>query len=234
MRGFRHQRLSPDEFKNSRSPNSSFDLHHKCKLTREVTKEKRRRLNAERREERAKGKLGELREKFCEMEEKVDELEVAVVLKSDENETMHEKVEELEGRNVELKQEVKHLTAKFDSRVRREPQKIETAVRRALSTVFITHQTAYAVKTTDGTIQNWARNVILHLICASDVPAAKTWTAFSAVVEGLGISVEGSWSARSAGRIVLEGALAAEEMIVEDFEKALGRLLVVYPVGCLK
>ena len=191
-------------------------------------------MNAERREERAKGKLGELRERFCEMKEKVEELEVAVAVKSDENETMHEKVEELEGRNVELKQEVKHLTAKFNSRVRREPQKIKTAVKRALSTVFITQQTAYTVKTTDGTIQNWARNVILHLICASDVPAAKTWTAFSTVVEGLGISVEGSWSARSAGRVVLEGALAAEEMIVEDFEKALGRLLVVSPIGCLK
>jgi hypothetical protein len=51
---------------------------------------------------------------------------------------------------------------------------------------------------------------------------------------GLGISVEGSWSARSAGRVVLEGALAAEEMIIEEFDKALGRPPVVTPIGYLK
>jgi len=37
--------------------------------------------------------------------------------------------------------------------------------------------------------------------------------------------VEGSWSDRSARRIVLEGSLAAEEMIVEDFREALGIFL---------
>ena len=92
--------------------------------------------------------------------------------------------------------------------------------------VFATEQVTYTVKTPDGTIQNWARNIILHLICVSDVPAAKTWMAFSTVVEGLGILVEGSWSARSAGRVVLEGALAAEQMVVEEFDNALGRLSV--------
>ena len=100
------------------------------------------------------------------------------------------------------------------------------AVRHALLSIFTTEQVAYTVKTPYGTIQNWARNIILHLICVSDVPAAKTWTAFSTVVEGLGILVEGSWSVRSAGCVVLEGALAAEQMIVEEFDKALGRLLV--------
>jgi cell division septum initiation protein DivIVA len=194
---------------------------------REVAEEKRSRLNGERREERAKGKLGE-------MKEKVEEMKMVVDVVSDENEALHREVENLEGRNDELKQEVKHLTAKFNSRVRREPQKIETAVKRALLSASVTQQSNYAVKTPNGTIQNWARNVILHLICASDVPAAKTWTAFSAVVEGLGISVQGSWSARSAGRVVLEGALAAEEMIVEEFNNALGRLSAAPPVKHLE
>ena len=37
-------------------------------------------------------------------------------------------------------------------------------------------------------------------------------------VLGLGIPVtEGSWSPRSAGCVVLEGALTVEEMIVEEF-----------------
>ena len=38
--------------------------------------------------------------------------------------------------------------------------------------------------------------------------------------------VEGSWSPRSAGCIVLEGALAVEEMIVEEFVNNLCRLPV--------
>lgn len=187
---------------------------------RKVAEEKRNHLNGERREKRLKGRVGEL-------EERVEELEMAVEVRSDENEALHERVEELAGQNSELKQEVRCLTARFNSRVRREPQKIKTAVQRALASVFVIKQTVYRVKTPDGTIQNWARNVILHLVCASDVPAANTWAAFSCVTEGLGILVEGSWSARSAGRVVLEGALAAEEMIVEEFSSTLGGSLAL-------
>jgi len=167
-----------------------------------------------------------MKEKFGELKEKVEELEVAIEVTSGENEALHEKLNELAGQNDELKQEGRRLTARFDSRVRREPRKIETAVQRALSSVAVPQQPVYEVKTPDGIIQNWARNVILHLVCASDVPAAKTWDAFSCVTKGLGIHVEGSWSARSAGRVILEGALAAEEMIVEELASALGKLLI--------
>jgi len=39
----------------------------------------------------------------------------------------------------------------------------------------------------NGIMENWARDVvILHLVCVSVVPAAKTWTAFLCVMEGLG------------------------------------------------
>ena len=66
--------------------------------------------------------------------------------------------------------------------------------------------------------------VILHLICASDAPAAKTWSAFHCVTEAMGVVVDGSWSDRSARLIALEGAFAAEEMIIEDFSDAPGTL----------
>ena len=219
MRDFRHHRPSSNEVEAFQFANPSSDARSKQNLMREVAKAKRSRLNSERREKRAKGRSGELKGK-------VQDLEMAVEVALDENEALHEKLEESVRQNTELKQEVKRLTARFNSRVRREPQKVETAVRRALSSVFVTQQTIYKVKTPDGTIQNWARSIILHLVCASDVPAAKTWAAFSCITQGLGITVEGCWSARSAGRIVLEGALAAEEMIVEEFAHALGRPLV--------
>jgi TolA-binding protein len=198
----------------------------------QVAEERKKRLNSERREQRAREKLEELKEKLGEVKGEVEELEMVVDVVSDEKEVLHERLEESERRNTELKRETSRLTARFNSRVRREPQKIETAVRRALSSVFAAQQTVYKVKKPDGTIQDWARSVILHLICESDVPAAKTWTAFSVSTEGLGIIVEGSWSPRSAGRVVLEGALAAEEMIVEDFANALGGSLVFFePIG---
>lgn len=219
MRGFRHHSPLPNEVETSRFSKQSSDARSKQDIARNMrkaAKEKRDRLNSEKRTRRAKEKVGELEGKVEVLEGKVEVLEMAA-------ETSSDKVEALARQNAELKQEVKCLTARFKSRVRREPQKIETAVKRALSSVFVTQQTVYRVKTPDGVIQNWARNVILHLVCASDVPAANTWAAFSCIAEGLGISVEGSWSARSAGRVVLEGALAAEEMIVEDFAQALGK-----------
>jgi len=137
---------------------------------------------------------------------------------SNEKEALHEKVNELVGERMEMKQEMKRLAARFTSHVRRQPQKIDTAVQRALSSAAVTHQTAYEIEIkSGGIIQNWARGVILNLVCACDVPAAKTWAAFSCSVGSLpGVQIKGSWSPRSAGRhVVLEGALAAEEMIIE-------------------
>ena len=219
MQAFRHHLASPDEIETLRLANSSSGARGEQKLMRKVDEEKKARLNSERRERRMKKKLGELQ-----LEN--EGLEAAVQVIEGENETLHQEAEESVRQRIELREEVRHLTAKFNSRVRREPQKTETAVKRALSSVFAGQQTVYKVKTPDGIIQNWARDVILHLICASDVPAANTWVAFSCVASGLGVPVEGSWSARSAGRVVLEGALAVEEMIVEDFQQALGKVSV--------
>lgn len=164
MRSFRHPHLSPNEIDAFQLPDPLSDVRTKQNLRRKVAEERKNRLNSERREKRTKGKLEVL-------EEMVEEMETTTQLTSDENAALHKKLEELTRGNAELKREVGRLTARFNSRVRREPQKIETAVERALSTVFTTQQTIYEVKTRDGTIQSWARNVILHLICASDVPA---------------------------------------------------------------
>lgn len=234
MRGFCHRRPSQTETEAFRSSNPSSDAHSKRKLIHEVAEEKKNRLNSEKREKRVKGKLNKLKEEVGGLKGRVEELENTVRVTSDERAILVERAEDAQGENAELREELKRLTARFKSRVRREPQKIESAVERALSSAFATWQNIYKVKTPNGTIQNWARNVILHLVCVSDVPAAKTWTAFCSVTESLGILVEGSWSPRSAGRVVLEGALAAEEMIVEDFKNALGRRLVSSaPVECL-
>ena len=215
MGSFRHNRPSLNEMEAFRSLDPSPDACGRQRLTRELAEVKKNLRNGERREKRTRAQMAETK-----VEKRGSDMIAQVAL--DENKLLHTELDELTRRNVELKREVKRLTAKFSSRTRREPQKIVTSVERALLTVFATQQTAYHVKTPDGIIQNWARNVILHLVCASDVPASKTWTAFCCVTEAMGIAVDGSWSDRSARRIVLEGALAAEQMIIEDFAEALG------------
>ena len=147
MRSFRHDQPSPNEADTFQLPDSLSDARAKEKLRREVAEEKRGRLNCERHEKRTKEKVEKL-------EEEADGMEIAMQLTSDENVTLRENLEEVTRRSDELKREVGLLTAKFNSRIRREPQKIETAVKRALSSVFVTEQTVYKVKTPDGTIQN--------------------------------------------------------------------------------
>ena len=216
MGGFRHNRPSSNELEAFKFTNSSpGEAHGRQKLVREVAEAKKNLRNSERRIKRDRNKV-------VEMKVEVEDTKTVNRVISDENKLLREALDETTRRNTELKWEVKRLTAKFRSRVQREPQKIATSVDRALSTVFIAQQAVYKVKTREGIIQNWARNVILHLVCASDVPASKTWTAFRCVTEAMGITVDGSWSDRSARRIVLEGSLAVEEMIVEDFADALG------------
>ena len=218
MGGFRHGRPSLNEMEVWQLANPSPNARGRQKLAREVAEVKKDLRNSERREKRTK-------KKFEAMKVEVEDTEMAIQVTSDKNELLRRELDELTRRNAELKQEVKLLTAKFSSRIRREPQKIATSVERALSSVFDAQQTVYKVKTPDRIIQGWARNVILHLVCASDVPAIQTWPVFSCVTQAMGIVVEGSWSDRSARRVVLEGALAAEEMIVEDFAEALGMFL---------
>ena len=215
MGHFRHNRPSPNEVETFRFTNPAPNTCSEQKSARQAAKANRSHWNRERREKRAKEKAGD-------MKAKVGDMETVVQVTLDENELLHKKLDESTRLVSKLKREVKLLAAKFNSRVRREPQKIATSVQRALSTASTAQQIVHYVKTPDGIIQDWARNVILHLVCASGVPAANTWATFSCVATGLGIVVVGSWSARSAGRVVLEGALAAEEMIVEDFGEALG------------
>jgi len=80
-----------------------LDAHGRRKLMREVAEAKKNCRNSERREKRAKEKLGE-------MEAKVEDMEMVVQATSDENELLHEQLDESTSRNSELKQRLK-----FDS-----------------------------------------------------------------------------------------------------------------------
>ena len=158
MRSFRHYRPSQGEVEAFRLANPSPDTRGMHRLERRAAKEKKGRLNGERREKRTKRRFGELKEK-------VKELETVVEVSSSETKALHELLGELTGRNSDLKEEARRLTARLNSRVRREPQKIEVAVQQVLPSAFVASQTMYKVKTPDSIVQDWARNVILHLVC---------------------------------------------------------------------
>ena len=112
MGGFRHYHPLQDEDSAFEFATPSSDTHTKRKLTRELAEEKRRGSNSERREKRAKGKVGEL-------SEKVEGLEMVVETTLGEYEALHKKVDGLVGRNCELEQQVRCLTARSNSRARR-------------------------------------------------------------------------------------------------------------------
>ena len=130
MRDFCHHHPSQDEVTTFKFANPSSDAHSKRKLIYKVAEEKKRCLNSERWEKRAKEKFGELKGK-------VEELETVIKIMSGENKALQKKLDELVGQNSKLKQRVRCFTARFDSHVQREPQKIKTAVQQALSSVFV-------------------------------------------------------------------------------------------------
>jgi len=70
---------------------------------REVAEAKKDCRNSKRREKRAKEKLGE-------MEAKVEDMEMVVRATSDENELLHEQLDESTSRNSELKQRLTHYS----------------------------------------------------------------------------------------------------------------------------
>ena len=111
MCGFCHNSPSPVAIEALRLVSPSPDNCSICRLEHQVAKEKRDHLNSERRERRTKGRLGEIKGK-------VRELEVTIEALSNETKSLHEQVGELTRRNSELKEKVRHFTARYNSCVR--------------------------------------------------------------------------------------------------------------------
>ena len=80
------------------------------------------------------------------------------------------------------------------------------------------------VKTSEGVVEDWVRDLICVLVGKHGAPASRVYDLVRSVAEALGIEIVGKWSARTAGRAVGEGGIAAEQMIVSSVRDCMGML----------
>lgn len=123
-----------------------------------------------------------------------------------------------EGEVEGLREKVKDLRkdlARHNARDRREPSRVEHAIRKALTcdgepdpTLPIVRH----VKDRRGIVRDWARKAIVTLV-NEGVPISKTWSVTKANADALGVVIVGKWSIRTSGRVVREGGIAAGLMI---------------------
>jgi hypothetical protein len=120
-------------------------------------------------------------------------------------------VEELRGKVKELKKDL----ARHNARDRREPLRVEHAIRKALTSDGDPDPNlpiVRYVKDRRGIVRDWARKAIVTLV-NEGVPISKTWSVTKANADALGVVIIGKWSTRTSGRVVREGGIAAELMI---------------------
>ena len=174
-----------------------------ARLKKEREETRRLQYNGERRERRLHERLKRAQqESQMRFEEGVEEGARA---------TREGEVEGLRGKVRELRKDL----ARHNARDRREPSRVEHAIRRVLTCnrepdampPIVRH-----VKDRWGIIRDWARKAIVTLVNVG-VPISKTWSVTKANADALGVIIVGKWSTRSSGRVVREGGIAAQLMI---------------------
>ncbi|KAF9780955.1 hypothetical protein BJ322DRAFT_288556 [Thelephora terrestris] len=125
--------------------------------------------------------------------------------------TREGEVEGLQGKVRDLKKDL----ARHNARDRREPLRVDHAVRKALTSDGDPDPNlpiVRYVKDRRGIVRDWARKAILTLVNVG-VPISKTWIVTKTNADALGIVIIGQWSTRTSGRVVREGGIAAGLMI---------------------
>jgi hypothetical protein len=125
--------------------------------------------------------------------------------------TREGEVEGLRGKVRDLRKDL----ARHNARDRREPSRVDHAVRKALTSDGDPDPNlpiVRRVKDRRGIVRDWARKAIVTLV-NEGVPISKTWAVTKANADALGVVIIGKWSTRTSGRVVREGGIAAELMI---------------------
>ena len=175
---------------------SSIEKKH----AREMEKVEKSEHNARRREQR-------LREELKESQAQTQEVTNAA------EERYEEQFEEWRREKEGLKKDI----ARHNARDRREPSRIQHAVREALkhpADPNTVQPSVRYVKGKRGIIQNWARDAIVTLV-NEGIPMSKTWSVTKANAKALGVTIVGKWSFRTSRRVVREGGIAAGLMILQ-------------------
>lgn len=189
------------------------------RLNRKLARLEKDVSNSTRREERLREKLAK----------KSDEA-AALARAHQKNETV---LQEIEARHSDeftksneklwgLQKTIRRLKAYIGG----ETKRVERAVHKAIKQVTgdVGSLNARCVKTPQGVVEDWVRDLICILVGKYGTPASRVYDLVCSVAEAFGIKIVGKWSARTAGRAVDEGGVAAEEMIVHSIRNCMGML----------
>ena len=192
------------------------------RANRQIAQLKKDIYNSTRREQRLRVKLAKKSADETTLTRACRENETAL----QETEAHH--TEELNKSNEKvqgLRKTVKRLKAHVGGDAKRINRAVGKAVKRATCGVSGSPNARH-VKTVDGVVEDWARDLICVLVGTYGTPASRAYNLVRSVAEALEIKIIGTWSARTAGRAVDEGGLAAEQMIVHAIHKCMGTLVV--------
>jgi hypothetical protein len=184
------------------------------RLDREIARLKKDIYNSTRREQRLREKLAEKSETLVltqqQGETTLHEIEARY---SDELSKSNKKVRGLQKR-------VKRIKAYVKGETKRSERAVQKAIKRLTRDVGSLN--AYHVKTPQGVVEDWVRDLICVLVGKYGTPASRVYDLVCSVADALGIKIIGKWSERTAGRVVDKGAVAAEEMIVRSISSCMG------------
>lgn len=122
-----------------------------------------------------------------------------------------EEIEKLREKVKDLRKDL----ARHNAHDHREPSRIEHAIQKALvcgGNPNTARQIIRYVKDKCGVVQDWARKAIITLV-SKGVPISQTWPITETSAKAFGVKIVGKWSARTSGRVVREGGIAAGLMI---------------------
>ena len=191
------------------------------RLNREITQLKKGISNSTRREQRLREKLAKKSEEATTLRRTHQQNETALhkieARYSDELSKSNEKVQGLQ-------KTVKRLSAYVKGETKRSERAVQRAIKQVTSGVGSLN--VRHVKTPQGVVEDWVRDLICVLVGKHGTPASRVYSLVCSVAEALGIKIVGKWSERTAGRAVDEGGLAAEQMIVHSIRSCMGMLVV--------
>ena len=201
-------------------PTSKADVQ---RLSREVVRLKKDIHNCARREQRLRERL---------MKKSDDETTLACAHKKTETtlqETEARHMEEVTKSNEKI-QGLQKMVKRLRAHVGGDPKRIERAVQKGIKRATCGTSgppNSRRVKTPAGVVEDWARDLICVLVGKHGTPASRAYDLVCSVADALGIKIIGRWSARTAGRAVDEGGLAAEQMIVDSVQNCMGMLVSI-------
>ncbi|KAJ7467451.1 hypothetical protein B0H11DRAFT_2306656 [Mycena galericulata] len=165
-------------------------------MQKEKTSEARTRCqNTRRREDRARNSNSVLQNRLTCTEALKDELLATQLSLTDSD----SRIDVLNARNSTLSQKAKAAAMRA------------TKVKKA-STVFHLQE--------NGVISQKSRELVTDLVALHNVPVSKVLGVIKSVAQTIGITVAGSISERSVGRVVLEGGLIAQAQVIHESQHA--------------